>query len=293
MNDLDTPPAPTKPVKSSAYYDKTFQITVPGIVFFIIHLAVLTVFLVPFTWWCIPLALGLFFLRMFTITGGYHRYFSHRTYKTSRFFQFLLAFIGGTSAQKGALWWAAYHRHHHKHSDTDEDVHSAMLEGFYWSHVGWILSKEFADYDRTLVRDWNRYPELVWLDKNHMVPPVLLALACYGFGGTTGLVWGFIVSTVALYHSTFAINSLCHMFGSRRYETTDASKNSLWLAIVTMGEGWHNNHHHYPYCARQGFFWWEWDPTYYGLKVLSWCRVIWDIKEPPTKVVIPTNAPAS
>jgi len=258
-------------------------------IFFIMHLACLMIFVVPFYWWCIPLAVALLVMRKFAITGGYHRYFSHRTFKTSRVFQFILAFVGGMSAQKGALWWAAHHRHHHKYSDTEDDIHSALRDGFYWSHLGWILSKEYTDYDRHIVRDWNRYPELVWLDRHHMVPPTLLALTCYLLGGSSALIWGFVLSTVALYHTTFAINSLCHMFGTRRYATNDASRNSIWLAIITLGEGWHNNHHHYPHCARQGFFWWEWDPTYYVLKVLSWIRVVWDIKEPPAQFVYATT----
>jgi stearoyl-CoA desaturase (delta-9 desaturase) len=235
----------------------------------------------------------MFFTRKFGITGAFHRYFSHRSYKTSRFFQFCLAFLGGAAAQKGALWWAAHHRHHHKHSDTPTDIHSAKLEGFYWSHVGWVLSKEYEEYDSNVVRDLNKFPELVWLDKYIFIPPVAAALFCFIVGhfwlgnAWMGLVVGFFISTVILYHTTFSINSLCHMFGSRRYETGEESKNSLWLAILTMGEGWHNNHHHYPLSCRQGFFWWELDITYYILLGLEKLGLVWDLQAPPKRMLQP------
>ena len=195
-------------------------------------------------------------------------------------FQFFLAFLGGAAAQKGALWWAAHHRHHHKHSDTDEDLHSAKLEGFYWSHLGWVLSDEYEAYDPNVVKDLTKFPELVWLDKYIFVPPVAAAVACFLIDGWQGLVVGFFISTVVLYHTTFAINSLCHMFGKRRYETGEESKNSLWLAFLTMGEGWHNNHHHYPLSCRQGFFWYEIDIAYYILFGLSKLGIVWDLKAP-------------
>jgi stearoyl-CoA desaturase (delta-9 desaturase) len=234
----------------------------------------------------------MFFTRKFGITGAFHRYFSHRSYKTSRFFQFCLAFLGGAAAQKGALWWAAHHRHHHKHSDTEADIHSAKLEGFYWSHVGWVLSKEYEEYDANVVRDLNKFPELVWLDKYIFIPPVAAGAFCFFVGHLFGNAWeglvvGFFISTVILYHTTFAINSLCHMFGSRRYETGEESKNSLWLAILTMGEGWHNNHHHYPLSARQGFFWYELDITYYILLVLEKLGIVWDLQAPPKRMLKP------
>jgi stearoyl-CoA desaturase (Delta-9 desaturase) len=264
-----------------------FTLNASGLLFIVVHLICLSAFWVGFTWQALALCAAMFFIRKFGITGGYHRYFSHRSFKTSRFFQFVLAFIGGASAQKGALWWAAQHRHHHKHSDTEDDVHSAKLEGFYWSHVGWVLSNEYNQYDERSVRDLTKYPELVFLDKNHWIPPVTAAVACFLIGGWMGLLWGFFISTVILYHTTFAINSLCHMFGKRRYETGEYSKNSLWLAILTMGEGWHNNHHHYPISCRQGFFWWEIDATYYVLKGLSFLGIVWDIKTPPARLLKP------
>jgi stearoyl-CoA desaturase (Delta-9 desaturase) len=270
-----------------------FNITLPGILFLIIHLACFAVFWTGINLEAVALCAFMFFIRKFGITGGFHRYFSHRSYKTSRLFQFCLAFLGGSAAQKGALWWAAQHRHHHRHSDTSQDIHSAKLEGFYWSHVGWVLSKEYEDYDSNVVRDLNKFPELVWLDKYIFIPPVVAAAFCYFVGhfwfgnAMMGLVVGFFFSTVILYHTTFAINSLCHMFGTRRYDTGEESKNSLWLAIVTMGEGWHNNHHHYPLSARQGFFWWEIDLTYYILLLLEKLSIVWDLQAPPERVLRP------
>jgi stearoyl-CoA desaturase (delta-9 desaturase) len=232
---------------------------------------------------------------MFAITGGYHRYFSHRSYKTSRWFQFLLAFLGATSAQKGPLWWASHHRHHHRHSDTEEDVHSPGINGVWYAHVGWILSNKYVDTKGELVKDFLKFPELRWLDSYHVVAPVLLAVGVFFFGvwletlgfNTSGfqmLVWGFFISTVLLYHGTFVINSFTHLIGKRRFKTGDDSRNNLWLALITLGEGWHNNHHRYPGSERQGMFWWEIDISHYILRILSWCGLVWDIRTHPERI---------
>ncbi len=264
---------------------RSFKFSIPGLLFISLHLACFAVFWTGIDLESVILCVVMFVTRKFGITGAYHRYFSHRSYKTSRWFQFCLAFLGGAAAQKGALWWAAHHRHHHKHSDTDEDLHSAKLEGFYWSHMGWVLSDEYSEYDPKTVQDLTKYPELVWLDKALLVPPIVFGSLCFAIHGWMGLVVGFFISTVILYHTTFAINSFCHMFGGRRYETGEASKNSLWLAILTMGEGWHNNHHHYPLSCRQGFFWWEIDITYYILLGLQKLGLVWDLKAPPKRLL--------
>ena len=255
--------------------------------FLVVHVLALGAFFFDITWTAAALLVFMFVIRKFGITGGFHRYFSHRSYKTSRPFQFVLAFLGGMAGQKGALWWAAHHRHHHRHSDTDEDLHSAKLEGFYWSHLGWVLSQEYDEYDEDSIRDFSKYPELVFLNTYHYIPPVLAGFFCWLVGGWAGLFWGFFVSTVILYHTTFAINSLCHMFGGRRYETGEESKNSLWLAILTMGEGWHNNHHHYQASCRQGFFWYEIDITWYILLGLEKMGIVWELKEPPRRLLEP------
>ncbi|MFQ5817870.1 MAG: acyl-CoA desaturase [Terriglobia bacterium] len=260
-----------------------------AIPFAAVHLACLAAFFVEFSWWYVILCLTLYYVGMFFVGAGYHRYFSHRTFKTSRSFQFLLAFMAMTSSQKGVLWWAAHHRHHHKFSDTEEDIHSPSHGGFWWSHVGWILSDRFDQTPSELVSDLYKYPELRWLNRHFLIPPLTLAVVLFLVGGWGALVWGFFLRTVLLWHGSFTVNSLAHVFGRRRYQTTDTSKNSFLLALITMGEGWHNNHHHYMATVRQGFFWWEVDSTYYILKVLSWLRIVWDLRQPPRDIVLATE----
>jgi stearoyl-CoA desaturase (Delta-9 desaturase) len=253
--------------------------------FWLIHVAAVAgVVAVGFSWSYLGLAIALYYARMFFVTGAYHRYFSHRSYKTSRVFQLVLAFGAQTSLQKGALWWAANHRHHHKHSDQPADLHSPR-HGFWWSHIGWILCRDFERTDLDRIRDMARYPELRFLDRWHLVPPLILALVLFLAGGVPALVWGFCVSTVLLWHGTFTINSLSHVFGRRRYPTRDDSTNNAVLALVTMGEGWHNNHHHFMSSAHQGFAWYEIDLTYYVLRLLSVFGLVWDLKKAPRHVV--------
>jgi len=247
--------------------------------------AVVLPFFTTFSWKLVALAIGLYLVRMFALTGFYHRYFSHRSFKTSRAFQFVMAVWGLTCIQKGPLWWAANHRHHHKHSDQHGDVHSPGLQGFIWAHMGWIMGDDWHETNYDGVPDLVKYPELRWLDKYHMVPGAVMGVALYLIGGFPVFVWGFVVSTVINWHVTFMINSLTHMFGRRRYPTKDDSRNSLVLAILTLGEGWHNNHHYYQASTRQGFFWWEIDITYYLLKGLAAVGLIWDLREPPAHVV--------
>jgi len=243
-------------------------------------------------------AVVLYAVRMFAITGFYHRYFSHCAFRTSRAAQFAFALLGAASVQRGPLWWASHHRHHHAHSDQPDDAHSAHQHGFFWSHVGWFLTRESFAARLPLVPDLARFPELRFLDRFDLVVPLALLGLLYAAGeilaafapglGTHGLqllAWGFCLSTVALYHATFTTNSLAHRFGWRRYATRDHSRNNPLLALLTFGEGWHNNHHHYPGSARQGFYWWEIDLTYYGLRVLAWLGVIWDLKEPPVALL--------
>lgn len=261
------------------------------------HLACFYVLWTGVSWIAVAVCLALYFIRMFAITGGYHRYFSHRTYQTSRWFQFVLGWLGATSAQKGPLWWASHHRYHHKHSDTELDPHSPRQHGLWWAHVGWIMSSDFLHIRNDLVRDLAKFPELRFIDRYHLVPPISLGIFCYLLGvfleanfpglGTNGpqmLMWGFLISTVLLYHGTFVINSLAHVLGSRRFKTTDDSRNSFLLSLITLGEGWHNNHHRYPGSERQGFYWWEIDISHYVLKVLSWLGLVWDLRTPPKKI---------
>ncbi len=253
--------------------------------FLAVHAAALAApFLAPVTPGLAALAAGLYLVRMFGITAGYHRYFAHRAYRAGRGFQLLLALLGGMSAQRGALWWAAHHRDHHRWSDTPADLHSPVQQGFWWAHAGWFL---VGRHDRTKldrIADFARYPELRWLDRWHLVPPLALGLGLLALGGLPAFLWGFCVSTVALWHGTFLINSLAHVIGRPRYATGDESKNSLALAIVTLGEGWHNNHHFYASTANQGWFWWEVDASYLALRLLARVGLVGDLRTPPPHV---------
>jgi stearoyl-CoA desaturase (delta-9 desaturase) len=212
---------------------------------------------------------------------GYHRYFSHRSFQTSRFFQFLLAFGGCTAAQKGPLWWGAHHRRHHKYTDTPLDPHSPLVWGFWYAHVGWILDTKWEHADLETMKDFSRFPEIRFLHRWHLLPPVLLALGCLFFFGWQGLVIGFFLSTVLLYHGTFSVNSLSHLWGTQPYDTGDGSRNNFFIALWTGGEGWHNNHHHCMSSAKQGFRWWQIDWGYYILKVLSWLKIVRKLRPAP------------
>lgn len=265
--------------------------------FIALHLACLGVIWVGFSWLAFWTAVGLYVLRMFAITGFYHRYFAHRTFKTSRWVQFMFAFIGTTSAQRGPLWWASHHRAHHVHADTEKDIHSPRQQGFLWSHTLWFLCDRNFDTDLSRIKDFAEQPELRWLDRFDILPPILLGTVLFFIGWwleiyypqadtTAGqmLVWGMFISTVVLYHATYTINSLCHQFGRRRFETRDDSRNNFWLALLTLGEGWHNNHHYYPATVRQGFRWYEIDVTFYLLKLMSLFGLVWDLQPVPARI---------
>lgn len=262
-----------------------------------LHASAITVIWVGWSPTAVAVAAVLYFLRMFAITGFYHRYFSHRTFKTSRFCQFLFAVAGNSAVQRGPLWWAAHHRDHHRHSDTEKDVHSPHRHGFWWSHVGWISSRSNGYTRMQAVPDLAKYPELRFLDRFEVLVPLLLAASLFALGwtlerfapalgadGLQMLVWGFVISTIVLAHATFSINSLAHLMGRQRFQSGDQSRNSLSLALITLGEGWHNNHHYFPGAARQGFFWWELDVTYYLLRLLAALGIVWDLNPVPTAV---------
>jgi stearoyl-CoA desaturase (Delta-9 desaturase) len=254
--------------------------------FLVVHICCLAVIWTGVTWQAAAIGIALYWLRMFAIGAGYHRYFSHRAYSTSRTFQFLLAVLAQTTAQKSVLWWAAKHRHHHLHSDTDQDVHSPRHKGFLYSHVGWIFARKHDATDLVKVADLARFPELMWLHRFELLPAIALAVLCFAAAGWSGLVVGFFCSTVLVYHGTFCINSLAHVRGRKRYVTGDDSRNNWILALFTMGEGWHNNHHAFQSSVRQGFRWWEVDATYYILKLLSWFGIVWNLKSPPAQFLV-------
>jgi stearoyl-CoA desaturase (Delta-9 desaturase) len=254
--------------------------------FLAVHVAAIAgVAWLGWSWRGLALAVALYYARMFFVCAGYHRYFAHRSFRTTRAIQLMLAFFAMTSSQKGVLWWAGHHRQHHKFSDQDGDVHSVQRDGFLWGHLGWIFSKKYEATDTERMRDFAKFPELAWLDRFWAVPPAALAVALFLVGGPFALVWGFFVSTSLLWHGTFTINSLSHMFGSRRYAIADNSRNNGLLAAITMGEGWHNNHHYYQRSVRQGFFWWEIDPTFYLLRSMEALGLVWDLHAPPPHVV--------
>lgn len=251
------------------------------IVFILLHVACLSVFFVSMTWTAVVLCGACYLIQMVGITVGYHRYFSHRSFKTSRPFQFFLACLGCSASQNGPSWWVARHRHHHRSSDTSEDVHSPVVHGFWWSHSGWILSSVSDGTDVDAVKDLRRYPEIRLLDRHFWAPPLLLAGLCFAIGGWSGLVWGFLMSTLLSHHATFTVNSICHLWGRRRFATGDGSRNNLFVALITLGEGWHNNHHHYQSSAKQGFRWWEIDVSYYLIRLLAGVRMVWNVRKPP------------
>ena len=266
--------------------------------FLAMHVACLAVFWVGASAVAISVAIALYVIRMFALTGFYHRYFSHRTFRTSRSVQFAFALLGASCVQRGPLWWAAHHRNHHRHADTQLDQHSPVVHGFLRSHVGWFLTRRGFCTDWKRIPDLAKFPELRWLDRFDTVVPVLLAAGLFALGavleriapglGTSGaqmLVWGFVVSTVVLFHASVTINSLAHRFGTRRFNTADDSRNNAWLALVTFGEGWHNNHHFFPGSARQGFHWWELDLTWYGLRLMARLGLVRDLRPVPAWVV--------
>jgi stearoyl-CoA desaturase (delta-9 desaturase) len=253
--------------------------------FWSIHVAAIAgVAILGWSWRGLALAMALHLPRMFFVTGGYHRYFSHRSFRTSRWFQFMLGLGAVLTGQRGPLWWAAHHRTHHKLSDTRGDLHSVKQAGFWWAHQGWILSPDLEDTNLAQIKDFAKYPELVWLDRWWHLPLAAFGVLTYALGGWTGLVWGFCIGQMLCWHATYTINSLAHLWGARRYATSDDSRNNLLLALITMGEGWHNNHHHYQVSARQGFFWWELDLTYYVLRGLAAVGLIWGLRVVPDHV---------
>lgn len=262
-----------------------------------LHIACLSLIWVGWSWFAVAFAVVLYALRMFAITGFYHRYFAHKAFQTSRLGQLIFAIIGATAVQRGPLWWAAHHRDHHVHSDQEDDAHSPVQHGFFWSHMGWFLSSANFATKFERVKELAKFPELRFLDRFDILVPIAFAIAIYVFGellasyaphlNTNGpqlLVWGFVISTVALYHATFSVNSLAHVWGKRRYQTRDHSRNNFLIALLTLGEGWHNNHHHYPGAAKQGFYWWEIDFTYYGLRILAALGLIWNLRTVPTDI---------
>lgn len=257
----------------------------------LLHLGLIGIFWTGFTWTSVIMCAVLYCVRVFGITGGYHRYFSHRGYKSGRGFQFFMALLGSLAMQKGPLWWAAKHREHHRDSDDPSDAHSPRQYGVWDAHIGWVYRQARTHPDLGIIKDFAKYPEIRWLNRHQYLPGLLLAVLCFAIDGWAGLLVGWLLSLILCYHATFTINSLMHVWGRPRYLTGDDSRNSFLLAIVTMGEGWHNNHHYYPAAARNGFFWWEFDPTYYILLGFEKLGLVWDLRQPPKSILANEKAP--
>ncbi len=264
---------------------------------FIMHIIALGAVFTGFSWAALIALIITYTVRVFALTAGFHRYFSHRSFKTSRFFQFVLGWVGTSSAQLGPMWWAANHRHHHQHSDQPEDIHSPVVKDAFWAHIGWILCRAYREIQHDRIKDLSKFPELRFIDRFHVLPVLSLIAVLYLTGalldayfpalGTNGIqmvMWGFFVSTIMVYHVTFLVNSATHIFGKKRFVTNDESRNSFWVALLTFGEGWHNNHHRWPLSARQGMYWWEFDLTYLILRLLQTLGIVWDVKIYPKKI---------
>lgn len=257
------------------------------VVFWMIQASAALVFFVPFTWAYLALWAFAHFSRAIGLTLAYHRYFAHRAFKMHRVTQFAWALLGATAMQKGPLWWAGHHVNHHKYSDRDGDPHSPRISGFYYAHIGWFLNDmrhDALEASNSVLRDFGKFPEIRFLDKYYALPPVAWAAAMYFVGGLPAVVWGFCVPTMTLAHATFAINTVNHLYGSRRFATQDESRNNALTAIFAAGEGWHNNHHRYQRAARNGFYWWEFDPTYYVIRLMGWLKLAWDIQPVPDRI---------
>lgn len=261
------------------------------IAYFLFHLSCLAVFWVGFSWFAFWVAILLYILRTFAITAFFHRYFAHRAFQTTRVWQFIFAVLGSSVGQRGPLLWAGHHRLHHQHVETADDIHSPTVHGFCWSHSGWFMSKEGTATPFDAVRDFAKYPELRWIDRYAWLNLIVVGVCLYTLGSilqhqipglhTNGwqlFVWGFSISTLCQHHATCAINSVGHLIGTRSYETRDNSRNNAVLALLTLGEGWHNNHHRFPSSAQQGISWWQLDITYEILKVMAWLGIIWNLK---------------
>jgi len=256
-------------------------------IFWSIQASALLVFAVPFRWAYVALWAGAHFVRAVGLTLAFHRYYAHRAFKMGRVTRFLWTFIGTAAMQKGPLWWAGHHVNHHKFADREGDPHSPMVSGVYYAHLGWFLND--TKYDRVeatnpVIRDFSTVPEIAFLDRFFGVPPLMMAIALYLAGGMPWVVWGFCLPTMTLAHATFAINSINHMFGSRRFETVDESRNNPLTAFFAAGEGWHNNHHRFQRAARNGFYWWEFDITWYVIRLMKAVGLAWDVQPVPKRI---------
>jgi stearoyl-CoA desaturase (Delta-9 desaturase) len=256
-------------------------------IFWTVQVSALLVFAVPFRWAFVAVWALSHFLRAIGLTLAFHRYFAHRAFKMNRIARFAWVWIGTSAMQKGPIWWAGHHVNHHKYADRDGDPHSPMVSGVYYAHIGWFLNDTKHDKleaNNPVIRDFSKVPEIAFIEKYFFLPPLLLAIAMFAVGGFPLLIWGFCLPTMTLAHATFAINTVNHMFGSRRFETVDESRNNPFTAFFAVGEGWHNNHHRYQRAARNGFYWWEFDPTWYVIRAMKAVGLVWDVQAVPKRI---------
>ncbi|HAT11034.1 MAG TPA: acyl-CoA desaturase [Planctomycetes bacterium] len=266
--------------------------------FILLHLVCFAVLWTGVSLVAAMVCLALFGLRMFAITAVYHRLLAHRSYDAPRWLAFLGALVANSSGQRGPLWWAAHHRIHHRLSDEDGDLHSPQRAGLLGSHVLWFMTPGAFRTRLEAVPDLARRRELMLLDRFDTLAPAALAGGCFALGwaletwapglGTNGmqmLVWGFCISTVLCAHATFTVNSLAHTWGSRAYATSDSSRNNWFIALITLGEGWHNNHHRYPAATAQGFAWWQYDPTLWILRLFAALGLVSGLKPVPERIL--------
>ncbi|OLC42658.1 MAG: hypothetical protein AUH43_22160 [Acidobacteria bacterium 13_1_40CM_65_14] len=257
------------------------------IIFWTVQVSALLVFAVPFRWAFVAVWAASHFLRAIGLTLAFHRYFAHRAFKMHRVARFVWVWIGTSAMQKGPIWWAGHHVNHHKYADRDGDPHSPMVSGVYYAHIGWFLNdtrNDTLEPTNPVIRDFSRVPEIAFIEKYFFLPPLALAIAMFALGGFPLLIWGFCLPTMTLAHATFAINTVNHMFGSRRFETVDESRNNPFTAFFAVGEGWHNNHHRYQRAARNGFYWWEFDPTWYVIRAMKAVGLAWDVQAVPKRI---------
>lgn len=223
-----------------------------------------------FSWTAVGVALLLHWVTgCLGITLGWHRLISHRSFQVPKWLEYFFLFCGALACQHGPIMWVGLHRHHHAHSDQSNDHHDSN-KGFWWSHMGWMLrevpaKQEISRFTRDIATD----PVYLFFEKYFLALQILLGVLLYALGGWSFVLWGIFVRMVAVYHCTWLVNSATHKFGYRNYQTDDKSVNCWWVALLTYGEGWHNNHHAFQYSARHGLKWWEIDLTWMTIRLLQ------------------------
>jgi len=270
----------------------------------IFHLGCLGAFWTGVSPAALTVALILYLVRGFGVTAGYHRLLAHRSFRAGRPVQFLLALAGSLATQGGPLWWVAHHRSHHRYTETDRDIHSPRTQGFWRSHMGWMLSAESFRENGANARDLYRVPELKFLQQHYVWIVLGQGAAIYALGtglaalgvetsGPQMLVWAWFIATVALWHATFMVNSVCHLWGSRPFDADDASTNNWLVAVLALGEGWHNNHHKFAYSARHGLEWWQFDLTWVLLRGMEKLGLVSELRRPRRRMLERARARAT